>query len=895
MKSYELAKIREIAATNGASSLLIICANQRQARNLQQNEHLSTANVCCMPEIYTVENWFKTLWMEFQDRGIAGSDLILVDEFEESILWREVVEETPDKPALIDSHRLSQQLQEAYKICSDYAINLSNKDEFNFEERDFFVQTLSKFKGKLNQLRLTTVVEFAKSLNSSTTLAKYLNSVQVLFFGFVEIPALLLSICANASIAPAKLTRPSIGGNPKKLEFDTERSEIVYAAKWAKSILNLDNGAEAVIIVPDLQKSKQKIRRQLEIEFSVSQFLFSDSHQVSALYDISAGEPLAEIPIIAAALALNNLFLSRINTEDAKAIIRSKYWGAGFDSTRQFCLLNLEVQRESQISRSRLINLLKFQRDQIGGDINPTDSDSTRITQLMGQFSWPNNHRKTVTEWIDILLSSYKVLNFPCFSPNSYEYQAFQSFSTMLEKLKKQDGLFSRSHDVKSFLALVSHAAQSVVFHPEVKLPKIRVLGIMEAAGLAFEHCLIIRMSEANFPSSPSPNPFIPIQLQRERNTPRSSAQREYLYAETLLKSIISNCKNLTLSYSRQNVGEVTRESPVSDALVAETMTPKQILSDTKNELENYFSDASRASSLVKKPLGKAPVIPKDSVISGGAYHLNLYSANPLYSFFRYRLHMNEANVESLGIDPRLYGVLVHSVLASFYKKHSTIDAIKVLIASGRLTKELANISEQYLLEDGKNIPYQLTRFIADRLVNSLHHFIELDAGRSSNFTVENTELSINATVKDWTYHLRLDRIDRLDTGLFIIDYKTGATSLTGLTKNSLIDFQLPLYTCCFYPAEVAGSAYAVISDDQPAYCGFGEEQLGINGIVKASAPYKSELNGSWLDLLDHWRTQVESVTTEIANGHVPYEENNRKLVAAHNYLSLAIRQEEKL
>ena len=62
----------------------------------------------------------------------------------------------------------------------------------------------------------------------------------------------------------------------------------------------------------------------------------------------------------------------------------------------------------------------------------------------------------------------------------------------------------------------------------------IQILGPLESAQLEFDHLWVLGLTDEAWPRIPRPNPLLPIELQRSRGLPRSSADWELGFARRM-------------------------------------------------------------------------------------------------------------------------------------------------------------------------------------------------------------------------------------------------------------------------------------------------------------------------------------------------------------------------
>src|SRR5262249_24918724 len=100
-----------------------------------------------------------------------------------------------------------------------------------------------------------------------------------------------------------------------------------------------------------------------------------------------------------------------------------------------------------------------------------------------------------------------------------------------------------------------------------------------------------------------------------------------------------------------------------------------------------------------------------------------------------------------------------------------------------------------------------------DRLVRLLYNWMQAIEEKRAPFTVEHQEQLVKEVpVGPLLLSLRADRIDRVDQGLVLIDYKTGADSSPSSWLGDRIDQpQLPVYTTLMPPGDIAAVTFATL------------------------------------------------------------------------------------
>ncbi len=127
-------------------------------------------------------------------------------------------------------------------------------------------------------------------------------------------------------------------------------------------------------------------------------------------------------------------------------------------------------------------------------------------------------------------------------------------------------------------------------------------------------------------------------------------------------------------------------------------------------------------------------------------------------------------------------------------------------------------------------------------------------------FNVSQRETDRFIKIGPLNLHIRIDRIDIVKGGNFIIDYKTNdKNQVTDWLGNRLKNVQLPLY-CTFAVRDVVGIAYAEVASKKMSFKGWlVSEEQPFDNIGSAPLPWKS--------LLDHWKTILHQLAIDFSLG----------------------------
>ncbi len=887
----------DIFASNKSSTgqQLILTANQRQGRFLRQKCSLNTV-ASNNTELFTFFSWIKNCYLDCQDHAVPGFERRLISPFEEQALWRQVAEEITSNKPLVNTEQLQKMLKQTADNVLLFQVPLAQLEQSRSEEAALFIQCYKQFVAKLDEHELEAPLpSMSRLIQHFEKFPPNINAIYL--YGFAEVPPLFNRLCGQATNALALVRGDEPAEKLNCIQFNSIDEEIESAAHWVKQTLTQDPNQQIAVVVPQLTQLRSIIERQFLKVLEPKRYLNASSCVIPSLFDISAGQSLSATACIRCAIDLLIIGQRHTDRDRMLSITQSIYWGAAYNPARQSLAEWLACRSEKKISSTTFLSWLKhFEGETKKKDLAEAFVyDSSRIISLQQQRAWSKKNQ-TISAWIDWYIDILETLGWP--GPqtlSSYDYQCVQVFMEALNTLRCTEPSLVQLNKPSDFHAFLHSWCNSQVFHPEIKIPKVRILGLMEASGLKFDQCRIIGLTEAELPSAPSPDPLLPIALQQKYNTPKSSVEREYHYSKALLNDVVGCARHVTFSYAS---GGGENEQQNLSPLVEHYLGPADKIvqqSPDKNDELLRVNLAEKPYSLTKVDTGTAPTIPKGSNIRGGAYHLDLYHLNPLYAFFKYRLLVDNRDIPPIaGLDARLRGNLLHDCLALLYKKYDTQTKIKTLTDASDIEAELAplvNRSMQALLEQITSMPIEIEEYEKNRLIRSLLSVIKTDAARNPPWKILELEAKKNLVFKDRTLRFRIDRVDTAK-GLVIVDYKTGASSINPLLKKELAAYQLPLYTTVYAREDIAAVCYLQVEEKDVAYNGIGTENT-FRGIMSPDKVRGSEISESFHDLIIHWRSSIESTIANIIEGKAVYRASD---VTRNHYFShylLAVRQEE--
>jgi ATP-dependent helicase/nuclease subunit B len=852
-----------------AAGALIITANRRLQRTL--TAQIAPLPYQAAPSIFAADDWLQQQWLELQDQAFPGTDAVLLSRFQSRKLWQEIIEADPPTAGLISPDQLAQQADDAATLVEEWKISLEHP---NFEHRDeyrYFRHWYGKFLALLQKRHLITLGASKRLVEQSFRSSALPRVHTILLYGFEDISPRMMGLF-EAAADRVKLWRPNAveASRCRRTHAVDSEAEIRAAALWSRERLAENPQQRVGVVVPQLNARRATVERIFSEVYEAESWL-SPKYRGLLPVNFSAGVPLSSTPLIADALLLLALNSGYIQPDAWRRLLVSPFWGGDFDNCRQHLLLHLNNSTKTRLSLAEIRRAAsKLQQD---GDWPLVDALSSHAELLRRQ---PN--RQSYAAWsgfFDRQLAACAWSNSRTL--DSHEYQQQQHFYQILDQLAQCDTSLRSPVTLAEALHSLRELTDGAVFQAQTPDSPVQVLGLLEAIGLQFDCCWVTDLSDVSWPPAPRPNPFIPLTIQVELATPRSSVDRELRYARLLTENLRQASRDIIFSWPAVD-GDVHLQPSqlVADAELA----PLEDLIPSQTALQTYVDRVAQSAQFEIIDCTDAPGWPNiDLPLPGGTSVLKLQAACPFNAFAVYRLGARQREQAMPGLSGAERGTIVHELLASLWaelESHSRLESLEPDALYQLVGEKVDATLAPWRTRRSDVMHPQFYRLEQQRLINLALNILQLDKARPP-FTVLATEQkqTVSLTTTKGTVHLsgRVDRIDQLPSGKHVvIDYKTGKTSLNQWQGERPADLQLALYALG-NPDQVVAIAFSEVNAKRTAFAGVGQppaEDGVIRGIVGPNKFRMSQLPGEWSETLDYWRERACMLVEEFVNGHCP-------------------------
>ncbi len=328
-------------------------------------------------------------------------------------------------------------------------------------------------------------------------------------------------------------------------------------------------------------------------------------------------------------------------------------------------------------------------------------------------------------------------------------------------------------------------------------LSGLQIMGILETRLLDFENLFITSLNEGVLPKTEAALSFIPYNLRRGFGLPTIEFQ-DAIYAYYFYR-LIQRAKNISLIYNSSSEGMQTGEM---SRFLYQLKYESDF--DIKEKSLKYDINITQAKEI---EIHKTPEVLKrfDQYLSskGGAKYisptaLNTYMRCSLQFYFRYIAGLKEQDEITEEIDAPLFGNILHESMDFLYQDylHKEVKKEDLILLEKNKSKIDHAIDHAFKKEYFKNDQADYTGkniIIRDIIECYVYQIIQLDQSLAPFELISledkyEIEIPITANGAFDTIKLggKIDRVDKLNNHIRIIDYKTGGDKLEFKNIESL-------------------------------------------------------------------------------------------------------------
>ena len=814
------------------------------------------------PVVMPLFSWIESLWNE------SWPDRPLLSGTRSQALWERVV--SSDRflsKEIIMNSGVAKTAYDAYTMIREYRITLPD-DIYLTEEAKALKRWAEVYEKEVDHLGFVEQASLSEKVTELIRNRSISVPDTVVFAGFDEISPRMASLIKGIEGNGGRVEFwPEHQENLKPVsvrEYTDEVEEVIQASRWARKTLR--PGMRIGFIVPDLERYKKIIRREFTSELNPEAvFPWRDTKDV---FNISLGTPLSEEPLVKTALEILSIGEEAVDINEISAVLLSPYFAGSDEEHLSLARLDATLKKEGRfiaslagigriIDRNKMSSLSGFRR---------------RLDNWLKALG-ESRKRELPSRWSENLSILLKNIEFPSkrYTLTSSEYQVLKGWNGLLRGLASLDDLLGQINRSEAVSHLTKMAGDTI-HQPESEECPIQVMGLLESSGLCFDHIWIIGAHSDAFPAQPSPNPFIPLFVQKRHDLPHSTPERELAFSKRLLCKLFNSSDLFEVSFPKVVDKKEVTASPLFGPLENPPLK--------KGDAGGFISESSRIKDAVHSGMAIEDMptdtdIPPDEeevgMITGGTSIIKDQSWCPFRAFAIHRLNASGIDTPGLGLSLQNRGNIVHVALKAFWDRVGGSAGLKTIIANKELDRYIAeSVTEAfkrfYPIEPLSERYLELER---DRVSGLLREWMEGIESKRGDFTIEKTEYQTDIAIEGLTMKARLDRIDSVNDGKkIIIDYKTGECNKNDWLTKRPKEPQLLVYNLV---DSFDAISFAKVKPGECGFIGISKEDDILPKVVSLEKDVKlreklQEIN-TWDELTESWKGVVNSLARQFLEG----------------------------
>ncbi len=836
--SDDTLKLLSAGWTVVASSRLLAATVSTQFRTAQLTHNVGSWD---RPAILNAHSWLTKLWKERLYRDASTPTLLSTTQ--ELLLWQQVIER--DVVRLLDLAATARAARRASIALAQYEVPLKDGRWQTHHDAERFSNWLAEMRRRCAAENWITRAGLWRAAPDWIRATKQ-DDVRLLLVGFKpQFPAMRTAIEAieesggKVSLAEPTEAHPVAQSRPCE-SFDQEWEE---AARWARHWV--EEGAQSVgVIVPGFAERRKQVLRIFDDVFSPLHVLsvLRQPDEPQSLIHIDHADPLRNHPLIAAALLVLDLAADRVPISDASAFLRSPFIAGAKEEIYLRATADLELRKYRDLE----VGLRELERAAKNSPL------ALKLCYKISRFLATKPDSTEFPHWTRFIAELLKLAGWP----GDTELRAWEQ--QVLDEWQKALGTLASlgfvSGPVPWEVAVAQLRGMLTAEQPQAAdaSSPVQILDPREAAGIQFDHLWITGLSHDDWQFRIDSSPFIPRSLQAEFAIPGASASSRRVQEALSQKALLHAAPDVVASYSGTPL-------PIS----ADCDQPALPRWDSP-----LFKSAYVLTDCVTSIVDTQAPPPKATHLGGGTSLIKDQSSCPFRAFAKVRLEAGGPEDGTFGFDPRERGGFLHRVFEAVWIQLETQHRLKQ--TSQEELEAIVDTAIQTALSrrtSDNEFHRELTEAERLRLRAVTLEWLEVDKRRTQPFRVVQIEEERSFDLNGVNIRLRMDRVDRLDSGkLLLIDYKGGKQDARSLKGDRPKEPQLLVYAASL-GREVDGVLFAQVKPRSVELIGFTRElHLDTNKVEVLGGAWEAQCN-DWTETVSHLAEEFRSGFAAVSPG----------------------------
>jgi ATP-dependent helicase/nuclease subunit B len=806
--------------------------------------------------IETMDSWLRRQFTRLIDDGHETRTLLNASQA--MLIWHQAIAASPEANTLLRLRESAAGAMGAARLMADWHIGAQRIADYAGPEAQAFISwrkqviDIMRRAGFLSADHLSRRIREALVENqlpppSAVAVVQTQNptrSLSVLIEGLRERGATIFELTStvhHVTMAHAE------GAGPVE--------EVSLAADWCASHLRDNPAGRLGIVANNLHDVTSRLRHALHIALPLD----DQADAQSPTFEIKETQPLGQFAVVHSALQALRLTFGPLSLEECSSFLRSPFVAGANEEFAARCELDIRLRRSGR----RRISMERIRR--FASDVTQPRTHCPILSEVLGLASEERESARAtqpVQEWALVFGRLLKALGWPG-DPltDALAHRTWQRFVELLPELGQLGplaGLLSARDALGMAQVLANEATMET---SESGDPSVYVIGAAEAPHMQFDALWILTTTDDVWPAYPTPNPFIPVQVQREAGVPGIDAASVLTDTRASIAALLGSCSHVTTSWPCSDGIQRLRRSPLFPHDASADMVTGELETQT-----DPWRDAVAAVSLETVADSHGPTIAAGEGAPGGTGFIAAQSECPFKAFATYRLGARALDRPTDGIDPRVAGNLVHETLQALWTNLGGSERLQSLDEATQNTLIDQSVEQAMTVlakADPETSGTALERVERRRIARLVHGWLDAERKRQAPFTVLDMERETTVMLGPLALKVRADRVDELEDGsLVILDYKTAqSVNAKGWDETRIVEPQVPIYAVT-RTQPVAAAAIAHLLTGKWAFKG-----AAAHGDVLPMTMPKGDDVPPWDKRLKLWREALEDLAYSAAAG----------------------------
>jgi probable DNA repair protein len=852
----------------------VVLPNRRAARSLRrafdQRQRSRGLHAWQAANVSAWQDWTSGLWSSL---AVRGAELrLLLNAAQEHVLWRRIVEESTAGTTLSSPDALAEMARTAWATAAAHKATERIRPTANSSDARIFAGWAASFARMLNAEGYWPSAMLEQALEEHA-IAGALDAVApAMLVGFDEFTPAQAGLLRVLRESGCKLTETTLAPRATSARIRTivatPRHELLFTARWIRQqFLEARDPAALKIAVLTSQPDEDGAEIDGVFRASLAPALEAVDRDLSAApWEYVSGAPLVAQPMAADAAALLRLLHKPLPLERVGTLLRSPFVGQAEEQLAAARFDAQDLRRGQHLLPEMDLEglrraLRRSQRAKKETPYNPAWID--RVSSVPAG-NLRSSGSGSYGDWAEFMRRVLRAANWPGeHGLSANEAATLRAWDSSLDLLATLDFRSERVTyaDALDRLERLLQTARVACASTADTHAAIEIMRPAEAEGSTFDAAILLHANDESWPEPARPHPLLSWQLQQELGLPAADAARSAEHSLARMRSLVSRSASVLAVSARADEQGAMRCSPMLAQLGLEHREPDTLAGPEPQD--------ATVAAVVLRDDSVLPGLPS-AALRGGSRVLKLQASCSFLAFAEMRLQAKAMESREFGLSALESGNLVHRALEHFWGATRSQAELRALSPQDRAQRIEEAVSAAFSQwpppADSWSTAYLRVQRARLRRMISLWLAFELKRGP---FTVQQQEDRQTIPIGPLQLDIRPDRIDVVDGGTVVVDYKTGHTAKPSQWKGERPDDpQLPLYTLSPKVDTLRGVLFARLR---------AGEEMRWDGLLadRAIAPERKLKVVDLEAQRDEWRAVLTALAKDFASGRADIDPRN--------------------